>query len=363
MAAPAQPPPVEARTHFAAHAEPLIRDDDRKAWLAVRRSMITASDFAAILGEDPHRSALDVYADKLTERREPEVIGIDDPRFWGTELEQPVLRAAARFYGWEYQRCGWLLRSRKHPFIGATLDGEIDRHDGLGWIPNECKNSEIHRAWNEEKQACPTHVLIQCQVQLLVTGAPVDQCFALLSRYRPVRIEIEAVAEFHGVLVEVGQEFMERLAKLDPPPPTANSDRALAMLFPHEDGTAVTLPPEAVEWTRELQEIGGQMKTLEGRDAELRNMLKLCIGASTWGVLPEPVGDKRCWRWLTQERKGFTVAPSTTRTLLAMKDVKLPGEKRARSTEPARLPEKRITLDALPASSELIKFKARRGRR
>jgi predicted phage-related endonuclease len=321
--------------------------------------MITASDFAAILGEDPHKSAIDVYADKVTERKEVEVIGIDDPRFWGHELEQPVLQAAARFYGWDYQRCGWLLRSRKHPFIGATLDGEVDRHDGLGWIPNECKNSEIHRNWNEDEQGCPVHVVIQCQVQLLVTGAPVDLCFALLSRYRPVRIAIEAVESFHAVLVEVGQEFMERLAKLDPPPPTASSARALARLFPLEDGTMVTLPPEAVEWTREIQEIGGQMATLKNRGDELRNMLKLCIGESTFGVLPEPVEGKRAWRWLTQACAGYTVEPTTSRTLLSMKDVALPGQK-ARPL-PATLPE--VHVNSLPQSSELIKFKARRARR
>lgn len=351
-------------THFARDAVFTgVTSKERTKWLELRKTMVTASDFAALLGEDPHKSSLDVYADKVLPPNAEE-LKIESPMFWGLALEQTVLRTAAEYYGWEYRAGGALLASRKYPFIGATLDAEVDRRDGRGWIVNECKNTEIHRNWDEEKQDCPVHVLIQCQSQLLVTGAPVDLCFALLSRYRPVRIEIEPNPEFHSILVEVAQEFLDRVKRLDPPPATARSGEALKRMFPHEDGTMVSLPPEAIEWSRELVEIDQQFEALKGRKEELRNLLRQQIGMSTWGILPEPVDGKRVWRWLTSTRSAHTVDASTSRTLLAMKEVKLPKSAGTGGTPRKTTPDPTIDISVPvePANEVVTRFRSTRRR-
>ena len=51
---------------------PAIVRSPRDAWLAERRKGIGASDVAAILGEDPRRSALSVYAEKIDDIETPE---------------------------------------------------------------------------------------------------------------------------------------------------------------------------------------------------------------------------------------------------------------------------------------------------
>src|SRR5690606_33404021 len=187
-----------------------VRNDDRTAWLALRREMVTASDVAAIMGEDTYRTAPDDYVDRIPPRPEPDVIGLDDPRFWGTVLEQPVLRAVAAYYGWGCREGGALLRSRKYPWLGATLDAEVDRHDGNGWSDFEGKTTRIARDWTEGEGALPTRVLIQVQSQLLVTGSPTALVFALLQGARPCQIEIEPMDEFHRVILEATEEFMDR---------------------------------------------------------------------------------------------------------------------------------------------------------
>lgn len=348
-------------THFARDAVFTgVTSKDRAKWLELRKAMVTASDFAALLGEDPHRSSLDVYADKVLPPNNEE-LKIDSPMFWGLALEQTVLSKAAEYYGWEYREGGALLASRKYPFIGATLDAEIDRKDGRGWIVNECKNTEIHRNWDEEKQDCPVHVLIQCQSQLFVTGAPMDLCFALLSRYRPVRIEIEPNLEFHSILVDVAQEFLDRVKRLDPPPASARSGEALKRMFPHEDGTMVTLPPEAVEWSRELVRIDQEFEALKGRREELRNLIRQQIGQSTFGLLTEPVEGKRAWRWLTSTRSAHMVEASTSRTLIALKDATYPkgwagGAPRKTAPEPTI----DISVPVEPANEVVARFRNKR---
>lgn len=353
-------------TAFAAAAEWTgVCDGDREKWLELRRSMITASDFAALLGEDSYRDALSVYADKVTPRELPQVEDINTGMFWGRVLEQPILTKVAQHYGWAYRPGGALLRSRKYPFIGATLDAEIDRHDGLGWGVNECKNSEIHRYWDEETEATPLNVLIQCQTQMLVTGAPFDQVIALLSRYRLVKIPLDPDEKFHGILAEVGEEFMERLAKLDPPPATALSAKALKRLFPREDGTHVALGPEAAEWTRELEEIAGQLKTLKGRQDEIKNLLRQQIGEASFGDLPEPVGKVCFWRNVTESRAGYTtvVEPSSGRMLRPLVAATMPGEKGPRKAKPKQAVERSAPLEtALEASIEQIQATRKRRR-
>lgn len=311
-------------THFEDHAEFTgVRADDRAGWLALRRTMVTASDVAAILGEDPHRSALDTYVDKVTERREPEVIGLDDPRFWGNVLEQPILRAVASHYGWQYLAGGALLRSRRHPHLGATLDAEINR--GARWEPLEGKTTRVPRGWDEEAGELPTRVLIQTQVQLLVTGAECCVVFALLQGSRPVQIDVHPSAEFHAVIVEETQRFMERVARTDPPPPdhTESSRRALARLYPTDSGGGVFLPDAAIDWTRELKELAARQKELARREGELKNMLRASIGDAAYGILPggADVDGQRAWKHALEERPEHVVSASTGRVLRKIKNV------------------------------------------
>lgn len=331
-------------THFEEHAEYTgVMSDDRPGWLALRKTMVTASDVAAILGEDQHRSALSVYVDKITERQEPEQIGLDDPRFWGNVLEQPVLRAVAAFYGWEYFAGGALLRSRRHPHLGATLDAEINR--GRGWEVMEGKTTRVPRGWDEESGELPTRVLIQTQVQLLVTGAEVDVVFALLQGSRPVQIEVHPSPEFHAVIVEETERFMDRLARMDPPPPdhTESSKQALARLYPKDVGAGVILPAEAGDWTREIKEINARAAELKKRKDELSNMLRAAIGSATYGVLPDALDDgQRAWKHALEERPEHTVSASSSRVLRAIK--KVPPIPLATSLGPDGVP-------ALPARS------------
>jgi putative phage-type endonuclease len=294
-----------------------VMSHERDRWLELRRTVLTASDVAAVLGYDQHRDAFDVYAEKTTSRKEPEVLTLDDPRFWGNVLEQPVLRAVAEYHGWNYRPGGALLVSRAHPWLGATLDAEIDR--GAGWLDLEGKTTRVPRDWHQDEERLPIRVLVQVQSQLLVSGAQGAVVFALLQGSRPCQIDLEPHPDLHTVIREVGEEFMAQVARLQPPEPTDKSTRALNRLFPENHDGIVPLPAESIDWTREMRELQATVKTAERRVEELKNKLKACIGSATYGELPEPVDGKRFWRWQTQEAKAYTVEAKSFRTLLQIK--------------------------------------------
>jgi putative phage-type endonuclease len=323
-----------------------VTDTNRDAWLALRQELITASDVAAILGEDPRRDAFDVYVDKVTPRQEDQRLDIVDPRFWGKVLEMPIAQAAADFYGWKIHPGGKLLRSRKHPQIGCTLDAEVLRDPWEGWIPYEGKTSRITREWSEESGDLPTHILVQAQVQLLVTRAPCDVVFGLLQGSRPVRVDVEPYDDFQSVIVEQCEWMMDLIRRGEPPTPTDRSERSLRRLYPESDGGVVQLGMDAVEWTREVQEIAEQMAELSSRKDELRNMLRGAIGKHSYGELPEPVGGKSAWKW--------GVSASGARPLIQVQ-----GVPRA----PGRVLEAPVELKALPEADLITKYRSNTRRR
>jgi putative phage-type endonuclease len=310
-------------SHFLDAAEWTgVRSDDREAWLALRRTMVTASDVAAIMGEDDFKSAWDVYVDKRVERP-ADRLELDDPRFLGSVVEQPILSAVAAYHGWEYQAGGYLLRSRAYPYLGATLDAEINRGDG--WCDLEGKTTELVGSWDEETGQLPTRVLIQAQTQLLVTGAPVAVVFAWLRRWKTATIEVHPSPELHSIIREYVERFLELVRSETPPPVDGrkSTTQALSRLFASEDGTAVRLPPEAVAWTREINELRAQRKELNSRETELKNLLRSHIGNATFGVLGEEVDGARCWRWQLQKSPAHMVAESESRVLRALKNAPL----------------------------------------
>ena len=315
---------------------------DRDKWLAARRALFTASRTATLFGEHPFATVLDLYVEMVLERHAQEIVRIENPMFWGSALETAIFESAARYYGWKTVPGGQLLRSRKHPHLGATLDGGVDM--GAGWWVYEGKTTSYLRAkdWDERTGKAPTHVIIQAQHQTLVTGADHALIFCLIGGQKPVKVEIEADAEFHAAIVEESERFMEMVRNLEPPQPTGKESEtdALRRIYPREDGRTVALPKDAMEWTRQHQDISAKLAVLKRRHQHYKQLIMHAMGGATYGVLPEPVGGKSVWRWALQQNASYEVPAAERRQLTPLKEH--PGG----SLKPAELPPANDTLMA-----------------
>lgn len=321
-------------THFLQRAEVIegAHVSDREAWLKARQPLVTASDVAALFDASPFGDAYGLYKSKTEPANDDAELSIDDPRFWGGVLEQTILTTVARYYRWQYQPGGYLLRSRQHPFLGATLDAEVDRGDGLGWVDLEGKTSKIPQGWNAEEQRLPPHILIQAQAQLLVTGAPVALVFGLLQGGTPCLVEVPPDEEFHGHIVARAHAFNRLVQARTPPQPTHKSTDLIRRLYPEDNGEAIVLGDEAVHWTEELRSVEADLKALTKRRDALRNCLRNAIGKCRFGILPKPVGNTVLWRSQMQTTEPYMVAAKTSRPLITM--TRLPWERAERSGRP-----------------------------
>jgi putative phage-type endonuclease len=95
---------------------------EHEAWLEQRKRYLTASDVAAVLGENPYCTREQVIAEKCgLARDEPD----HDARVrmaLGTHLEDGIAETAREVFGWDLQKHGQLTADLVEPRLAATPD-------------------------------------------------------------------------------------------------------------------------------------------------------------------------------------------------------------------------------------------------
>lgn len=295
-------------------SEPYIvvcdRGTPRAEWLAARISGIGASEMPKLLGVGPasHGDAMTVYAAKVAPQGydgEPE----DGPLARGHELEPIILARAARdlaklgVTAREDQR---LLRSTAYPWALATVDGEAS--DGA---PVELKSSIMV----DLDEPPPEEWQVQCQQQMLVKGAGHAWLCALDViewRHRTWRLERDQ-QYLDTVLIPAGTAFWARVQERREPEATTNPQGLAAWrrLHPKDSGAVVALGEPALVLVSEWETAKERLAAAEKEVAAAKGVLELVMGEASEATLPDGTG----LTYRTQERSGYTVAPTTFRVL------------------------------------------------
>lgn len=304
--------------------EVLPWDAPREAWLAARIPAITATDITALAGLHPYRSAWEVYQEKIGDpvpdtAGEAAQIGVALEPFlaemWhdrpeGREL-RPVGLLAHGDHDW--MRCSPDRLAVDNEFLPgsaagdaehwAHVEGVVELKTALGWA---------HLDFTED--SVPDRHLFQVQWQLAVTGLDRAWLVALagpaLKTYT-----VERDQALIDDLMAVGERFLvEHVAKRRPPAPDG-SDRLASVLskrWEPDPEKVVVLDPRdfwALHAARETAV--ADLKDAKARKTEAENTLRLLMGDAEAAVID---GDQVA-TWKAGTRAGYTVAPTTTRTL------------------------------------------------
>jgi putative phage-type endonuclease len=160
----------------------IIIPKTREEWLQERRNGIGASDAGTIIGVNPWKTNVKLWAEK-TGRREPEDISAKPYVQYGHQAEQHI-RALFTLDHPElqviYESPYKIIRSDAHPFIFCTPDGELTecrqaesegyyimRKGGLEIKTTEIMNS---RQWAEWNGRIPDQYYAQVCHQMLAAG-------------------------------------------------------------------------------------------------------------------------------------------------------------------------------------------------
>jgi len=274
---------------------------NRQVWLAARRTMVTASDVAVILGVVRSKyygaTPFQLWMEKLGMLPEAET---EEAAEMGNSMEQFNASLFKQKTGRRVQREQQLLRSTRYPWLGATLDytQQGDGHRTRGVL--ELKSTAKKYNWPDSPDDI-TQPGVQCvsephlkwqaqlQTQLLVTSLGYGSISAVLGqpvfhhRWR----DFNAHSQFQALILERTREFW-RYVETKTPPPVDAFDNAAAREWVKQqpEGEQVELSAGMLEHDAELvrakREFNDARKRVEYHEAQLL----LAIGGAASATLP-----------------------------------------------------------------------------
>jgi putative phage-type endonuclease len=265
--------------------------DDRAAWLKARTTGVGASESPVLLGASGFASIIELWGYKVGRLVEEDAEQTERQR-WGVILEPHVAEEYERRTGRQLRRMAALLRSTEHPFMLATPDYLWDGGPDLGLIPVEIKTTDFSRR-SEWVDGPPARVNIQCQHQMMVTGALQASVGLLVGGNTFMWADVEREEALCAQILDACQVFwgLVQSGTLPPVDGTEQTRAALRLLFPRTaEGEELTLPAEAVEWARHLKAAKNAEKMARDAARGYENQLIAAIGSAEVGVLPDGSG-------------------------------------------------------------------------
>lgn len=287
----------------------------REEWLRGRGGFLGGSDAYVILGYGhSEQSPIAIWQEKVygcpEENDEPEMFTI------GRDMESGIVNAFTRKTGYPASLVdGYkIYQHPKHTFLGTTLDAWAD-DGGPDHVPLECKL--ISHGFDEWKLGTPIRYQIQLQMQLACTGSSYGFICAVINNKEVVVNRHHYDHEFFEAAIWKLTKFWESVESgtLPSVDSSAAATRVIQQLHPNDNGLATILPFEAVAWAKALKWAKKHGATCARIEREAGNRLRAALGDCTYGVLP----DGTIFSNKTQNRKGYTVEPSSGRVLRELK--------------------------------------------
>lgn len=301
----------------------------REEWLERRRSTITATDIAKILGLNPYGSAHDVYLDKKGLLPEVEE---NEPMWWGSQMEAKIGERYAFDKGVELIP-GDFVTDPDEPFFGCTPDFLINPDSIL-----ECKVAGEGAARNfgdSETDQVPDHYLCQVMWQMAVTRTKVGRLAVLLPSLRMRTYTFHWDEQLIQHMRYQARKFWHEYVKSDNPPPLSghkSDSEYLKSRFPKEEPESMIVADwntdelatklkvaiaKENEASLEVEEIKNHIKQFMGENA----VLETTSGKFTWKT---PAGGYTKWSQMIADLR--TMAPEVSQLL---------DELKAKHTQPA----------------------------
>lgn len=276
---------------------PLLPPDaSEAAWLERRRTMLTASEVAAVLGRSSYASAFSLWWRKqpnwpenprtieqhIGHLLEP-VIG----ELWAEgHPEAALFRTGAALWG--HHRHEWLGATPDYiavfPYYGAEVAGNDLVPDatpaGVRIEPVECKSDEGGDGWGRAgTDEIPHHHLCQLLVQCMVLGADRGRLMRLASkRVTEYVVDIDDHTQLVGEILSAGAPFVASLTAGVPPEVDGHeaTTATLSALHPDVDKGAEASVPD--DLAAVYAEAHGNVAAWKARLEEAKNRIREHMG-------------------------------------------------------------------------------------
>lgn len=257
----------------------------REEWLQVRKGGIGSSDAASAVGLCPYRSQLELWMEKTGRSPGYQPAALDDPTYWGTQLEPLVASAYAERTGRKVRRLNAVLQHPSFSFMLANIDREVVGSPDVQIL--ECKTAGEFgsRLWRD---GVPEHVQLQVQHQLAVTGRAAADVAVLLCGQKLEVHRIDRDDEVIARLIMLEAVFWDYVVPDTPPPAdgTESSARALRRLYPGGGDTVdLTGDDSLSQVLEELRRLRDELEAKQATAEALRQRIQQAMGDAARAVL------------------------------------------------------------------------------
>ncbi len=280
-------------------------------WLALRKQGIGGSEAPAIAGAVDWGSPMSVYLNKLGLVEND--LSNNESVEWGNRLEVPVTEKVEEVTGHVVSHRQTFCSHPEFPWMLATLDGlTIDDAGEQGLVEIKTTGAWRAKTWRDD---VPLHVFVQVQHDLAVTGLPWAVVGVLIGGQK---FELHHVARddaYIAQLIDLERDFYENHLVPQIPPAidgSKASEKALAILFPADDGTELTTDNPALEMAaRRYLDYKAECSRAEKEKRAAANEIKALLGMAERAT----IGGKYRATWKTIERAGYEVQACSYRKL------------------------------------------------
>lgn len=267
-------------------------DMNRIEWLKERRAGIGGSDVAAILGMNPWKSAVEVYAEKVSEE-EPTDDEISEAAKWGTLLE-PIIahQFIARNPGFQLVKPSNAIKIHsKHDWLRGSADYLLITPDK---VPSglECKTANERYSDLYEAGELPDFYMLQVQHYLEVFDLPEWWVSCLVGGQRQYDMRVVRDEELYkDYIMPKLAEFWDHVKNRTVPAVDGSEScsKTLGRIWQAKKGVSVTLA-NAHNYAREYFRACEDEKQAKERKERIANEIKAQMGEATSAIVPDPAG-------------------------------------------------------------------------
>jgi putative phage-type endonuclease len=268
----------------------------REEWLAWRRTGIGGSDAAAVIGLNPFRSRIEVYADKMGMM--PEKEDTESMRL-GRDLEDYVAQRFCEATGKKVRRNNFMWCHDEHRCMIADVDREvIGENAGL-----ECKTTQ---AWGGKvimKGEIPLTYYVQCMHYMAVMGYDRVYLAVLIFGKGFFHFTIERDEDEIAALVAAETAFWRDHveAGISPDPDGSQSaEQAVDAIWGNRAQEDELLMFDFSDDMRELCDLAAAEKEIKRRKDAIKQRLQAALGEHMVGS-----SDRYVITWRPQERSSI----------------------------------------------------------
>lgn len=197
------------------------------------RNFLGASDASTVLGLNPFKTRLQLWAEK-TGRVEPPDLSDNHAVQWGIRLESVCADRFAEKHGVKLMAYKKRYVHPKYDFISCELDRLIVGTDEL--VEIKTVNARLWKEWSDP-DTIPGYVIVQVMLQLGLSGRKRGHIFCLCGGSQEVEKVVDFDQEVYDGIVAKLVEFWKMVQDGIPPEATSEDSQVIVKLYPSKDDT------------------------------------------------------------------------------------------------------------------------------